>query len=145
ALQPPIVTPDSEDRYERLAHNLVAGNGLSRAVAPPYTPDRFDQPIYPLFLAATEIVAGHNRVAVVLVQLLVELVGVVCIVAAARVGGLSPPAVFATAVFALLCPVLPTVARAIWTETLSTTALAGTCLAWLIVIRTPERRMAWLL
>ncbi len=145
AREPPIVTPDSEGRYEPLAHNLAAGHGFSTASAPPYAPDRLSQPGYPVFLAAIELVAGTDRRAVVVAQLVVELGGVLCLVLIARRAGLAPPAQLATAALALLCPVLPTLARALWSETLATTALTATCLAWVVCLREPARRVPWLL
>src|SRR5262249_31896843 len=112
---------------------------------PPYAPDRLNLPGYPLFLAGIELVAGTDRRAVVVVQLAVELLGVWCLVLVARRAGLSPPTVLAVAALALLCPVLPTVARALWSETLATAALTATCLAWLTALGAPERRAPWLL
>src|SRR5258707_1185660 len=72
-LQPPLVTPDSLTRYEPIARNLAAGHGFSRAAAPPYAPDGFNQPGYPLFLAAIYLAAGEDRRAVVLAQFGLEL------------------------------------------------------------------------
>ncbi|HEX9443047.1 MAG TPA: glycosyltransferase family 39 protein [Candidatus Binatia bacterium] len=131
-LQPPLVTPDSLTRYEPIARNLAAGHGFSRAAAPPYAPDGFNQPGYPLFLAAIYLAAGEDRRAVVLAQFGLELLTVFLILQLARRAGLKPPARAAVGALALLCPVLPMIARAIWTESLATTALTAAVLAWVV-------------
>jgi len=133
---PPIVTPDSFARYEPLGHNLAAGHGYSTALAPPYAPDATTQPGYPLFLAGAYLVAGESRRTVVVAQMLVELLVLICIWRLARLIDFPPAAQAAVMTMALLCPVLPVLARAIWSEAVATVMLTATCLAWLTAVRT---------
>lgn len=64
------VDPDAYD-YVIAAHNLLEENGFSSDTAPPYTPDIFRTPIYPLFIAGVYAISGHSDAAVVLVQLII--------------------------------------------------------------------------
>ena len=57
--------------YERPALNLLAGNGFSQEVAPPFTPDVRHTPLFPLFIAAIYGLIGPNAMAVVGAQVLV--------------------------------------------------------------------------
>ena len=57
--------------YERPALNLLAGNGFSQEVAPPFTPDVRRTPLSPLFIAAIYGLIGPNAMAVVGAQVLV--------------------------------------------------------------------------
>src|SRR5262249_13731726 len=139
AFLPTIATPDSSDRYEPIADNIASGKGFS---ANGTVPEAGSQPAYPLFLAAIELLFGPGRRPVVIAHLALELPGVLCLIPLAR-RAQAPP--LAVATLALLCPVLPTIARAIWSETLVTTTLTATCLAWLACARTPARRLPWLL
>lgn len=56
--------------YRNLAANLLAGNGFSIAQTPPYLPDLFRTPLYPLFLAATYLVDSAGHFAILLQQLM---------------------------------------------------------------------------
>jgi Dolichyl-phosphate-mannose-protein mannosyltransferase len=134
-VQPPIVTPDSTDRYEPLARKIISGEGLSRPHRPTYGPMSFNQPGYPLFLAAVYSVAGENRRAVVIAQALLEVLTVLFVLVIARWTDLAPLSRAAIALTAFVCPVLPLLTRAIWSETMATVALTGTVLAWLRAVR----------
>jgi len=59
--------------YDQLAANLVSRGVFSDLDRPPYTPDAFRTPLYPLFLAGIYWVAGRSYAAVVLVQCLLSL------------------------------------------------------------------------
>ena len=144
AAQPPIVTPDSTDRYEPLAREIVAGRSTVRFSAASYGPTRVNQPGYPYFLAAVYAVAGESRRAVVIAQAALEALTVIIILLLARRAGLAPLSRAVVAAIVLLCPVLPLLARAIWTETLATAALAATLLASLGAVR-GGRAASWML
>jgi 4-amino-4-deoxy-L-arabinose transferase-like glycosyltransferase len=57
------------DGYYDISKNLLEGNGFSRALRPPFTPDPLRTPIYPLFIA-TVLGAFGTYWAVVLFQIL---------------------------------------------------------------------------
>lgn len=63
---------DGALRYDPIARNLIAGNGFSRALSPPFTPDSFDQPLYPLFLAGIYLLSGESTISVAIFQLIIE-------------------------------------------------------------------------
>lgn len=125
---PPIVTPDSTGRYESLGRNLANGDGFSMSSEPPFKPDALNQPLYPLFLAGVYLVAGDDRIVVAGVQLLIELLVVWAVAALALRSRMSPLGRLAVVIAALLCPVLPTIALAIWSETLATALIVLTVL-----------------
>jgi MYXO-CTERM domain-containing protein len=132
----PTATVDSEKRYEPLARNLAAGNGFSKSLTPPYVPNGFDQPGYPLFLAAF----GGSRRAVVVAQVLLELVTVLLVARSARLAPLGRAGADAAVGIALLAPMLPILASHIWTETLATTLATASAWAWLAAVRDGRRR-----
>lgn len=143
AAQPPIVTPDSTDRYEPLARRIAAGQSIVLSAAEARGPARVNQPGYPYFLAAVYSVAGESRRAAVVAQAVLEALTVLMILVLARRADLAPLCRAAVALIALLCPVLPLLARAIWSETLATAALAATVLAWLSAVRN-GRALSWI-
>ncbi len=62
-------------RYLRLAANLADGNGLSAATQPPYDPEVFRPPMYPLFLAGLKGL-GLDVYGIILVQVILYLVAI---------------------------------------------------------------------
>ncbi|HKO45923.1 MAG TPA: glycosyltransferase family 39 protein [Pyrinomonadaceae bacterium] len=60
--------PEDAIGYDALASNLLAGNGFSWDLTPPYYPNLFRTPVYPVFLASIYAVAGHHDTVVYLVQ-----------------------------------------------------------------------------
>ncbi len=132
---PPIVTPDSTGRYESLGRNLAEGNGFTMSSAPPYRPDALNQPLYPALLAGLQLVAGGDRSVVVVAQLLIELLTVLLVAALATRARITPLGRTAVIVAALLCPIMPTVARAIWSETLATALIVLTVFFALRAVR----------
>lgn len=59
--------------FERLALNLLDGNGYSTSASYPYLPNSSMTPGYPAFLAAIYSVFGHSPYAVVVIQILLSL------------------------------------------------------------------------
>ncbi len=60
--------------YDSIARNLLAGNGFSMSRASPYVLETTVTPGYPFFLAAVYAVSSGSRIAVVLIQLVLNLV-----------------------------------------------------------------------
>ncbi|MCK4333721.1 glycosyltransferase family 39 protein [candidate division WOR-3 bacterium] len=67
-----FVWPDSVC-YERLALNMLQGNGYSLAQASPYEPNSTMVPGYPLFIAGIYAVFGQSPYAVVIIQAILSL------------------------------------------------------------------------
>ena len=59
--------------YERLALNMLQGNGYSLAQASPYDPNSTMVPGYPLFIAGIYAVFGQSPYAVVIIQVILSL------------------------------------------------------------------------
>lgn len=59
--------------YDRIARNLISGNGFSMEEAPPYYPDSTVAPGYPFFVAAFYWMFAGSKIAVVLVQIALNL------------------------------------------------------------------------
>ncbi|MBI1956897.1 MAG: glycosyltransferase family 39 protein [Candidatus Niyogibacteria bacterium] len=57
--------------YRNLGLNTLAGNGFSIAEKPPYVPDLFRTPLYPLFLSATFSLDKNGHMAILLQQLMI--------------------------------------------------------------------------
>lgn len=53
------VSPDSFE-YDKIAQNIVQGDGYSESSSPPFIPDLRRTPVYPYFLAALYRVSGHK-------------------------------------------------------------------------------------
>jgi 4-amino-4-deoxy-L-arabinose transferase-like glycosyltransferase len=59
------------DGYDRLALNLICGHGFSWSDGPPYVPNLYRTPVYPVFLAVIYSVFGYPTNAVLVAQALV--------------------------------------------------------------------------
>ncbi|MEA3312544.1 MAG: glycosyltransferase family 39 protein, partial [candidate division WOR-3 bacterium] len=57
-----------------IARNLLEGHGFSMNIAPPYESETTVTPGYPFFVAGIYVISGGSRIAVVLIQLLLNLV-----------------------------------------------------------------------
>lgn len=136
---------DSARRYLPLATNILAGNGFTTDVAPPYHPSGFDQPGYPLFLASLFGLTQHSLRAVVLAQLLMELGIVLLMCLIVRALKLGPRTEMAACVFGLVCPFLPVWSGLVMTEVAATFGATLTCYALLqsVVARRRDRFMWW--
>lgn len=64
---------DAGLRYDPIARNLASGHGFSKSKQAPYLPDDFDQPVYPLFIAAIYRLFDYSVSAVRLIQAAIEL------------------------------------------------------------------------
>lgn len=69
---PPLAKDDAV--YDKLAWNLVEGNGFSASVTPPFEPMAVRTPGYPSFVAGVYAVAGRSPTAVRLAQIALSIV-----------------------------------------------------------------------
>lgn len=70
--------------YHTLARNLVEHGVFSQSEAPPFVPDTWRTPGYPLFLAAIMLIVGKSPVALILFQQLLAVVNVLLVFRVAR-------------------------------------------------------------
>lgn len=70
--------------YHMPAYNLLAGNGYSNCLAPPYEPSVMRTPTYPLVLAATYATFGRSAAAVVSINVVFDIAAVLLLFAVAR-------------------------------------------------------------
>ncbi|MBT3314374.1 MAG: phospholipid carrier-dependent glycosyltransferase [Anaerolineae bacterium] len=63
------VDPDAYD-YEIAAHNLLQGHGFSGDLEPPYSPDVFRTPTYPIFISGIYAISGNSEAVVIFIQLI---------------------------------------------------------------------------
>jgi hypothetical protein len=70
--------------YYNIARNLVGHAAFSSADAPPFVPDTWRTPGYPLFLAASVFVVGSSPAALVVVQQVLSVLSVVLLFQIAR-------------------------------------------------------------
>jgi hypothetical protein len=70
--------------YYAIARNLVEHGAFSQSETPPFVPDTWRTPGYPLFLAAIMLVVGKSPVALVLVQQVLAVVNVLLVFHVAR-------------------------------------------------------------
>lgn len=140
AFSEPILLGDAGSRYSPLAHNLVSGNGFSTDLAPPYAPNDFDQPGYPVFVATIYLLTGASDKAVTLVQLFLEL-GVLALTwLIAKELRLSARRRWLAVAIGWLCPFLALFALRILTEVLTTFIL--TLALYLVLLAVRTRRIA---
>lgn len=77
--------PDSEG-YDQLTLNLLAGNGFSRQATPPYSPDLWRTPVYPLFLAIIYRIFGYEPFVAIFFQTIIgAFTCVLCVLLGRRV------------------------------------------------------------
>jgi hypothetical protein len=69
--------------YDMPAYNLLAGNGYSNCLAPPYEPSVMRTPTYPLVLAATYATFGRNAAAVIAVNVVFDVAAALLLFAVA--------------------------------------------------------------
>lgn len=60
--------------YDRIAVNLMNGNGFSAALTEPYLPDSIRTPIYPVFLTIIYCLFGHKIYFAILAQIFISLI-----------------------------------------------------------------------
>jgi len=134
----PLVRADGKIRYEAVARNLAAGNGFSSDTKPPYRPQEYEMPGYPVFWAALLIVSGDSLRFSMLAQSALEVVTLLLVGAIAG-KAISPRARLPAIGLGAGCLFLPSIATEFLTETLSI-ALTTTLFALLfMVVRNPSR------
>ena len=65
------------DGYYEIANSIVAGNGFSRSVEPPYEPDSVRMPLYPLFIAGVLKIFGSYKALLIIQAILGSLSAVI--------------------------------------------------------------------
>ena len=138
--QETLLTGDAAIRYDPIAKNLVNRNGFSKALVPPYTPDDFDQPLYPLIVAAIYAISNFSQAAVTIVQLLLELCTVWLIYLISLLLRLPVKVGYSAVLLALLCPVLPVFNGRILTEVPATFIIT---LSVYLLLSAKERGGKW--
>ena len=89
--------------YHALARSLVEHGAFSQSEAPPFAPDTWRTPGYPLFLAAIMLVVGKSPVALVLAQQVLAMINVLLAFCVAR-GKMSDSRAALAAILFLLEP-----------------------------------------
>ena len=117
-------TPDSVE-YDRLARNLLAHGVFSSEDAPPWRPDAFRTPGYPVLMAVVYGLAGHVPAAAVALQLVLGSVTAGLVGVLGLRLGLSPRAASLAALAVAVDPVSVLLANQLLTETLFTLLLAA--------------------
>lgn len=135
---------DAKTRYDPIANSLLAGHGFSRDTVPPYRPDSFDQPGYPLLVASIYAITHRSTRAVVLFQLLLELLILLPVVWIARELKLPEAAQILAVAIGLICPFLAKYAGLLLSEVLATLAITLACYAFMRSIReSPRNNPEW--
>jgi 4-amino-4-deoxy-L-arabinose transferase-like glycosyltransferase len=71
---PPLLIQGDGIGYERIARNVIEGNGFSMDATPPYTLDMLRTPGYPLFLIGVYLAVGYRPEIVTLIQVVLSLI-----------------------------------------------------------------------
>ena len=133
-------TGDDTRKYDVLARNVIAGNGLSASIAPPFEPSAARAPVYPLFLAAVYGTVGFSSLAVLVAQAsLLAVAWVLLADTAAAIFG--PTAGVVAGLLAALNPYLARTAGAVLTEALFMTLIVW--FVWALVRGLTTARTAW--
>lgn len=128
--------------YYRIAQNLAEHGAFSQANGPPYLPDTWRTPGYPLFLALLMICIGDSPLLLIGVQQILSVVNVVLFLHIAR-GSMSNRAALMAALLFLLEPYHLLYSTWLLATTLLLTALLLAWLLWQTVLATRNR--AWLM
>jgi len=124
--------------YFTLAANVVAHGTFSQRIGPPYDPDTWRTPGYPLFLAAIIAVFGPMASAAVIVQQMLSILNVWLLFTIAR-GYVSNRRAYVAATLFLLEPYHLYYATWLLATTWFTTWLLLTWCAWRLVMNRPTR------
>ncbi|MEK6303087.1 MAG: glycosyltransferase family 39 protein [Acidobacteriota bacterium] len=137
------LTGDSA-RYLRLAGNLASGQGFSAATEPPYYPEVFRAPLYPLFLSIL-LRFGLGILAIIILQVALYLSATIIAGKIALV--LTGNRMVAAVSSLMLAGYLPLVhwVAAITTESLCTALFCLCCWLFLTFIKTPSWKRVVLL
>jgi 4-amino-4-deoxy-L-arabinose transferase-like glycosyltransferase len=130
---------DAKTRYDPIAKSLLAGHGFSRDNAPPYRADNFDQPGYPLLIATVYAISNRSTRAVVLFQLLLELLILLPVIWIARELKLSRKAQILAVAIGLICPFLAKYAGLLLSEVLATLVIMFGCYTFMRSVRESQR------
>jgi len=128
-------------RYLQLARNLADGHGFSAAKAPPYQPEVFRAPLYPLFLAGL-MRCGLGIPAMIVVQLLLHLIGAWCTARLLTTAGARPGLGLLAATAACAHPAMVRWSSAITTESLCMVLFCATALLLTQYLVAPSPRRA---
>jgi 4-amino-4-deoxy-L-arabinose transferase-like glycosyltransferase len=129
---------DAKTRYDPIAKSLLQGNGFSRDTAPPYRPDNFDQPGYPLMVASIYAATDRNRRSVVLFQLLLEMIILLTVWGIARALKLPRAAQRLAVGIGLICPFVAKYAGLILSEVPATLVICLTCYTFIRAVQKPS-------
>lgn len=117
---------DAVFRYDPIARNLASGNGFSKSAQAPYLPDDFDQPLYPLLIAAIYRLFDFSITAVRLIQGAIELATLWLVWRISILLGLTRRVGLVAVMIGLVCPFLPLFTGRLLTEVAATFLLAVT-------------------
>jgi len=126
---------DAKTRYNPIANSLLDGHGFSRDFSPAHRPDNFDQPGYPLMLAAIYSVTSRSPRAVVMVQLLLELLILLPVLAIARELRLKRSAQMLVLVIGLITPFLAKYAGLLLSEVFASLMIYVCCYTLMRALR----------
>lgn len=118
-------------RYDPLARNLLAGHGFSTSVTPPYAPDIFDVPGYPLFVAAIYAISHASSHALAIAQFFVEFLILGLVYRALQLTGLSTRGAWTAVLLGWLLPNIATWCRETYADVLA--SLVVTVLLFLLI------------
>ncbi len=127
--------------YHQLAQNLLQGHGFSRDLAPPYRPDNFRTPIYPLTLAAVYRLFNRGPAAMLFLQALMGTLTVLLVYLMAR-SLMDPRAGLLAAALLALSPHSIVYTALLWSDTEYTLLLTGSIFLGVVMLARPERRWA---
>lgn len=130
---------DAGLRYDPIARNLASGHGFSKSKQAPYLPDDFDQPVYPLFIAAIYRLFDYSVSAVRLIQAAIELAILWLAWRITILLGLPRKVGISAVLIGLICPFIPLFAGRLLTEVVATFLLALTA----FLLLTARERGGW--
>jgi 4-amino-4-deoxy-L-arabinose transferase-like glycosyltransferase len=135
---------DAKTRYDPIANNLLDGHGFSRDRTPPRRPDNFDQPGYPVLVASIYAVSSRSTRAVVLFQLLLDLLVLLPVLWICRELKLSRSAQILAVGLGLVSPYLAKYAGLLLSEVVATLVITISCYAFLRAVReSGENKLRW--
>jgi len=125
---PQRIWADSAD-YHQIALNLLAGNGFSMAVAPPFEPTMYREPLYPLFLAIAYALPGPDMLVARILQVVL---GALTCLLVYRIASALTSDLRVSVLAGLLIAIHP--AAAVYTGHILSETLAAFVLTWGVLL-----------
>lgn len=129
--------------YENIATNIIQHHGFSGETEPPFTPNIYRTPVYPVLMAGVYSLTGNFATALILIQVLISCFTAALMPVLAYSMNLSPKIGWITGLVLILDPLIGLTTYQLITETVFMGFLLSAILMFVNYFKT--KRIAWLI